>query len=194
MQKCGFLARGVPAAFGLRQCLARLSGRPVCKCHLRSPGGGWPLLASTGRLDIDRFKSTNDRLGRAAGDWVLKEFAAKLKTAVRITYLAVRLTGNEFVVLPEGVQSETEAALVAEKIVTAMHDPFLLDGASLIVMTSVGVAYCERPECVNALMVKADEALYETKGAGRNCFQLRTLNPSIDPQPSGPAAAMLSRP
>jgi len=127
-------------------------------------------------LDIDYFKSINDSLGHAAGDAVLKEFAARLKAAVRITDIPARLAGDEFVVLLEGLHGEADAECVGEKVVAAMRQPFIVDGAPLRVTTSVGIAYSDRPAPDSALMACADEALYRAKDAGRNTFKVSALD------------------
>ncbi|MDB5729066.1 MAG: hypothetical protein JWQ00_2271 [Noviherbaspirillum sp.] len=66
-------------------------------------------------LDIDHFKGINDTLGHAAGDKVLKEFALRLKAAVRITDIVVRLAGDEFIGLLERLRAIDDAQSVAKK-------------------------------------------------------------------------------
>lgn len=127
-------------------------------------------------LDVDHFKSINDTLGHAAGDAVLKEFAARLRKSVRVTDTAARLAGDEFVVLLEAVHTEADAEQVAKKIVGAIRAPFLIDGKPLRVTTSVGVAFSSRPAPDGSLMHRADEALYLAKGAGRDTFRLKSVD------------------
>lgn len=127
-------------------------------------------------LDVDHFKSINDRLGHAGGDAVLKEFAARLRSALRLTDMPGRLAGDEFVILVEGLNDEGEAALVAGKVLRAIRQPFMVGDTLLPVTTSIGVAYCERPGPESALLVCADEALYEAKAAGRNTFAIRRMD------------------
>jgi diguanylate cyclase (GGDEF)-like protein/PAS domain S-box-containing protein len=128
-------------------------------------------------LDVDHFKSINDRAGHSTGDAVLREFGHRLRLAVRITDVVARFAGDEFVVLLEGLHAPQEAGLVAEKIVTSMRRPFVINGAPLQVTTSVGVAYCVRAGPHSPLMGSADEALYEAKAAGRNTYRLRSVEP-----------------
>ena len=130
-------------------------------------------------LDIDAFKSINDNFGHATGDMVLKEFALRLKTAVRITDTAARLAGDEFVVLLEGLNAQGDAEQVAEKIVAAIRVPFATHGGTLAVTTSLGVAFCARPGPNTRLVACADEALYEAKAAGRNTYRLKSLEPEV---------------
>ncbi|MES2889429.1 MAG: PAS domain-containing protein [Pseudomonadota bacterium] len=126
-------------------------------------------------LDVDRFKSINDTLGHGAGDQVLKEFGERLRVSVRGTDLAARLAGDEFVILLEGLKSEAEAALVANKVLRAVREPIVIDGVSLHVTTSIGVAYCAAPNPQSPLMECADSALYEAKHAGRDTFRVQAV-------------------
>lgn len=124
-------------------------------------------------LDIDHFKSINDELSHQSGDQVLVEFARRLKDCVRQTDTVARLAGDEFVVLLEGMHTADEATIVAGKIIRKMEDPFEIAGATRRVTASIGIAI--RPESqtdAEALLHKADEALYMAKAAGRNTYQL----------------------
>lgn len=124
-------------------------------------------------LDIDHFKSINDTLGHAAGDSVLKEFAARLGQCVRTTDTVARLAGDEFVVILEGVHSEAEPQFVARKIVGQVSRPFDVAGRELSVTTSVGIAFHASGVVSPAeLLARADKALYAAKSAGRNTYQL----------------------
>jgi len=151
----------------------RLFEETLVEAIARASRDGKPMALMF--LDIDHFKAINDSLGHGAGDAVLKEFASRLKRAVRVTDKPARLAGDEFVVLLEGLRSASEAERVTEKVVGAIRKPFVVDGATLLVTTSVGVAYCARPVAESALMACADEALYAAKDAGRNTFRLRKL-------------------
>lgn len=124
-------------------------------------------------LDVDRFKSINDNFGHAAGDAVLVECAARLKASVRITDTAGRLGGDEFLVVLENLSTQEVAAAVAEKIVRQVSSPsFPVQGHSLEITTSIGIAFHESGDAVTAteLLKRADAALYAAKAAGRNRF------------------------
>ena len=121
-------------------------------------------------LDVDKFKGINDTLGHEAGDSLLKGFAERILSILRTTDTAIRLGGDEFVIILEGLGSRENGAAVAGKIVTAMHPPFTVGKGTLRVTTSAGLAYFEGEESLDgdALLRKADEALYQAKAAGRN--------------------------
>ncbi len=122
-------------------------------------------------MDIDHFKSINDSLGHSAGDDVLKEFGARLQRGVRVTDLAARLAGDEFVAILEAVDTVEEASIVAGKLVEAIRLPMSVAGKTLTVTASLGVAYYEgRGESAEALLSRADRDLYGAKAAGRNTF------------------------
>ncbi len=121
--------------------------------------------------DIDRFKSINDTWGHDAGDEVLREFAARMRKNVRGIDLACRMGGEEFVV----VMPDTEGAIaekVAERLRAQIADtPFPIgpDGQVIPVTVSVGVAaMMPGSDTVEAMLKRADIALYEAKNGGRN--------------------------
>jgi two-component system cell cycle response regulator len=121
-------------------------------------------------LDIDHFKTINDGYGHSAGDDVLREFSRRVRKAVRGIDLACRLGGEEFVV----AMPDTDAALallVGERIRQKIAgEPFLITAAGSITVTvSVGVASLHSPnDTPQALLKRADEALYRAKREGRN--------------------------
>lgn len=124
-------------------------------------------------LDIDHFKQINDRLGHAAGDDVLREFARRLAACVRATDLAARLGGDEFVVLVEDLDTIDAPQAIAAKLVAAMVEPIVAAGAPVAVTTSIGIGVCsDRVASVDELMHRADQALYAAKAAGRNTWRL----------------------
>ena len=124
-------------------------------------------------LDVDHFKAINDTLGHAAGDLVLKEFAARLKADVRSIDVVARLAGDEFVILLEGIHEIEELKSLAGKIVRAARAPLVIEGRVISVTTSVGVATYEGTEVSpTELLAAADKALYISKRQGRDRFTL----------------------
>jgi diguanylate cyclase (GGDEF)-like protein/PAS domain S-box-containing protein len=127
-------------------------------------------------LDVDHFKQVNDTLGHAAGDVVLTEVARRVKGAVRVTDTVCRLAGDEFTVILEGLKSPQEASLVAEKILRAFEQSFVLEHGERAVSASVGVPYTEIfPTSIIELGAEADKALYKAKCRGRRCFALSEI-------------------
>ena len=124
-------------------------------------------------LDVDGFKKINDTLGHAAGDEVLREFARRLTASVRGTDLVARLAGDEFVIVLEGIHNRDECRFVARKIIAAMRPDFHAGGLTVKVTTSIGIALgrggATTPE---ALLKRADSALYAAKGHGRDTFEI----------------------
>jgi diguanylate cyclase (GGDEF)-like protein/PAS domain S-box-containing protein len=125
-------------------------------------------------LDVDRFKTINDTLGHATGDGVLVEYARRLLASVRSTDTVARLAGDEFVVVLENLHTREAAAAIAQKIVEQIGGTaFEIDGRSLRVTTSIGVAFHpanEPPATPSDLLANADAALYRAKSAGRNTY------------------------
>lgn len=122
-------------------------------------------------LDLDDFKSINDTFGHQGGDLALQEFAQRLTHSVRATDTVARLAGDEFVVIVELLKHADEAALVAAKIAAAMKSPFLLFEEQRVFSTSMGVAVRRRGEIDGeALLRRADTALYQAKASGRGRF------------------------
>ena len=124
-------------------------------------------------LDVDGFKKINDTLGHAAGDDVLREFARRLSASVRATDLVARLAGDEFVIVLEGIHTREECRFVARKIIAAMRPEFIAGDATVKVTTSIGVALGQGGESTpEALLKRADSALYAAKGHGRNTYEI----------------------
>jgi diguanylate cyclase (GGDEF)-like protein/PAS domain S-box-containing protein len=125
-------------------------------------------------LDIDRFKHVNDTLGHDAGDTLLKTFSKRLTECVRETDTVARLGGDEFTVILEELNGREDGCQIAQKIVAAMRPEFVLEGRSVNVSTSVGIAFYHGEEGVAAddLIKKADAALYQAKAAGRDQYRI----------------------
>ena len=124
-------------------------------------------------LDIDGFKRINDSLGHAAGDEVLREFARRLSSCVRATDLVARLAGDEFVIVLEGIHTREECRFIARKIIAAMRGAFRAGDSIVSVTTSIGIALAVGgATTAEALLKRADSALYAAKGLGRDTFEI----------------------
>lgn len=125
-------------------------------------------------LDVDHFKSINDRYGHGVGDEVLQEFSRRMLDSVRATDTVARLGGDEFIILMEELSSSNDAEKIARKIHQRMSAPFLINGQhSIAVTTSIGLATCTAGGATaTALLKAADDALYRAKQAGRNGTQI----------------------
>ncbi len=121
-------------------------------------------------LDLDYFKSINDRFGHAAGDRALKHAAALLKAGVREVDHLARFGGEEFLALLPGA-SLAAAQPLAERLRGCLDaEPLVVDSASVPLSVSIGVAqWADATEDVSRLLVRADAALYQAKVQGRNC-------------------------
>ena len=140
---------------------------------LRMRRQGFPIALMY--LDIDHFKRINDGQGHAAGDQVLRIFARRLLDSVRRTDLVARLGGDEFVVIIEDAMLPEAAEAMARKLIKAMHGRIDIEGRSLDVTTSIGIAYSSLPTDATSLMSVADAALYEAKKAGRNTYRVQAV-------------------
>lgn len=124
--------------------------------------GGFSLML----LDLDRFKEINDTLGHQTGDAVLEELAVRLAGVARASDTVARLGGDEFALVLAGAADEASALFIAERIRRALEDPFAIDGLTLQLETSIGIAlYPEHGEDTEALLRHADIALYASKEA-----------------------------
>jgi diguanylate cyclase (GGDEF)-like protein/PAS domain S-box-containing protein len=123
-------------------------------------------------VDLDHFKEVNDTLGHAAGDQLLQAVAERLKSAVRQSDLVARMGGDEFVVLVEDHRGPEEVMIVAQKILTLLERPVLIDWREVKVSGSVGISsFPEDGDDLESLMKRADTAMYQAKERGRNNFQ-----------------------
>ena len=118
-------------------------------------------------VDLDGFKPINDRLGHAAGDFVLREVAARLRGVVRETDTVARLGGDEFVLVLGELSHADEALRIAHLLRAAIGGPLAWQGEELHVDGSVGVAlYPAHAEAPEVLLARADEAMYRAKRGG----------------------------
>jgi len=124
-------------------------------------------------VDLDDFKHVNDSLGHAAGDQLLVATAKRLKSCLRPGDTAARFGGDEFAVLLERVTSRDAAAAVAARVIDTLHQPFGLQGRTIPIKASVGLAIGRRGvEDADALLRNADVAMYAAKAGGKDRFEV----------------------
>jgi len=128
-------------------------------------------------VDLDHFKAVNDEFGHDVGDRLLVAVAGRLSGVLRAGDTLARLSGDEFVILCEGLERAKSAEHVAERVTNAMEREFRLDDKSLTVTASVGIALAGSGEDVpGGLLRDADFAMYQAKQGGGARHQV--LDPS----------------
>jgi len=137
-------------------------------------------------VDIDHFKSVNDRFGHPAGDGVLCEVSGRLRASIRAYDSVGRSGGEEFLVVAPGCDAEPGLRQAERLREVVCSQPILVNGISLNITVSVGVATSLKPKAqdLEALLAAADKALYRAKEKGRNCVEaessLALFSPKID--------------
>lgn len=140
--------------------------------------------------DLDGFKQVNDQHGHDAGDAVLRAVARRLESAVRDSDTVARLGGDEFAVILAKVASREHVAIVTERMVRAFDEPILVGAVPCKIGISIGIAtHPEDAGEVDALVTRADAAMYESKRAGKNRFTYAAPSTSSD-EPRADAASI----
>ncbi|WP_332689041.1 putative bifunctional diguanylate cyclase/phosphodiesterase [Devosia sp.] len=138
-------------------------------------------LVSLMIIDVDDFKHVNDTSGHIVGDELLVQVASRLRQTLPGDAVLARLGGDEFVIYRGAVGDAGQARSDAAAILAAFTDPFILDGLTLPVTVSVGVATSSvASEPLDDLMTKADLALYSAKGDGKARSQIFHAQMDID--------------
>jgi diguanylate cyclase (GGDEF)-like protein/PAS domain S-box-containing protein len=118
-------------------------------------------------VDLDGFKVINDSLGHAAGDRLLVAIAGRLLTCVRDSDTVARIGGDEFAILIEDATDEHGAAMVAERIASALRRPITLEGQEAFMTASIGIATASEEATAADLLRNADMAMYVAKSQGK---------------------------
>jgi diguanylate cyclase (GGDEF)-like protein len=128
-------------------------------------------------LDLDRFKAVNDSLGHAIGDSLLKAVGDRLRRIARDLDVVARLGGDEFAIIQlAGINQRDQAMALANRILSAITEPYDIDGRKIVIGTSIGITLA--PQDADAadadadvLVRRADLALYKSKSEGRNRYR-----------------------
>ena len=122
-------------------------------------------------IDLDGFKSVNDRFGHGGGDQALQEFAHRLQSEIREADILARLGGDEFALVQTDLEQPAGVQAVADRLIVALAEPFRLGDRSVSLAASIGVAvYPPDGEDALVLAEHADRALYRAKARGGACW------------------------
>ncbi|GIZ53908.1 hypothetical protein NCCP691_39220 [Noviherbaspirillum aridicola] len=134
-------------------------------------------------IDLDRFKEVNDLLGHDAGDRLLKEASARLRSCIRASDTVARLGGDEFTVILPDLSDNAHLEQVAEKIIHFISLPFQVNGDAAYISASIGITvYPRDAKDAEELIRNADQAMYAAKNAGRSRLRFFTRAMQKDAQ------------
>lgn len=135
-------------------------------------------------IDLDKFKEVNDRLGHDAGDEVLRQVSCRISECLRRRDTLSRMGGDEFVAILCDIENRSEVGVVAERITEVQAVPLKIDRQPVATGSSIGIAfYPDDGEDLEALLKKADTAMYAAKAGGRNRY--RYYNGGTTQEPDG---------
>lgn len=123
-------------------------------------------------LDLDLFKKVNDSLGHQVGDLLLQKVAKRLSGIFRSVDTVARFGGDEFVIILEQISSTENVARTAQKVLSALEQPFVIDEQFFYISASIGISlYSLNTDDVESLQKRADVAMHSAKDKGRNNYQ-----------------------
>ncbi|HVR43777.1 MAG TPA: EAL domain-containing protein [Thermoanaerobaculia bacterium] len=124
-------------------------------------------------MDVDGFKDINDTLGHSLGDSLLKAIAERVRRCVRAEDTVSRFGGDEFTLLVQPIDRIEDAARIAQKLLTAVKQPFVIGEHELFVSVSIGISLFPADGADAETLVKnADTAMYRAKEHGRDNYQI----------------------
>ncbi len=148
--------------------LTGLPNRALCQDRLGQVLDGSDRKVTILIIDLDGFKLVNDGLGNLAGDRLLIEAAARLLAVCGPDDMVARPSGDEFVIILDRLPDETAALAFAEIVNRAFEQSFVLDGHSLTVTASIGIAVGDARQCsADLLLHNADVAMFRAKSDGK---------------------------
>jgi diguanylate cyclase (GGDEF)-like protein/PAS domain S-box-containing protein len=130
-------------------------------------------------VDLDQFKMVNDSLGHAAGDELLVDVAGRLRSSIRggsrlgcpAQSVVARIGGDEFAILLGHIRHESDASIIATRILERLSEPFQLESRSMFVSASIGIALSSTGDTPEELLRNADTAMYRAKTNGKACSE-----------------------
>jgi diguanylate cyclase (GGDEF)-like protein/PAS domain S-box-containing protein len=133
------------------------------RSHRQGDGGLAVLFC-----DLDRLKAINDTHGHGGGDAVLRSIADRLRQSTRRGDLIGRIGGDELLVVLKAIDSLEAAVAIGNKVRAAVHQPLRLSSGELIPSLSIGITLIQPDEPIDAVVARADRAMYEAKQGGRD--------------------------
>ncbi len=123
-------------------------------------------------IDVDAFKLINDNFGHRVGDQLLREMSDRLKACVRESDTVSRIGGDEFTLILPKLHYPQSGAIVAQKVIQRVSEPFNIEQREIVVTTSIGIAvFPDDAADADSLVQNADAAMYRAKETGKNNYQ-----------------------
>lgn len=123
-------------------------------------------------IDLDQFKLINDSYGFEEGDELLRQVAKRIQRYMKQTDTLMRMAGDEFVLLLEGINDQHDATCFTESVLASFREPFHLGNKKIKISASIGIAcYPQDGEIVDELLTKADLAMQDLKAKGKNGYR-----------------------
>jgi diguanylate cyclase (GGDEF)-like protein len=124
-------------------------------------------------LDLNKFKTINDRMGHEAGDLLLKQVASRLQSAVRDIDTVARMGGDEFAILLEAASTSEDVTTTIQRVQAKLALPYDLQGREIVSGASIGVVMSVAAyQQLDDILRDADTAMYHAKASGGNQFRV----------------------
>jgi diguanylate cyclase (GGDEF)-like protein/PAS domain S-box-containing protein len=136
--------------------------------HSLAQGDGLREQLAVAFCDVDGFKGINDSMGHSVGDRLLQSVADRIRACVRAGDTVARVGGDEILLILRGVRTVDDAMAIAEKVRLAVREPLYVQDQTVPISVSVGVTMAAADDDVDALVARADRAMYLAKEAGRD--------------------------